>query len=313
MDKHLILVHGRSFKPQRDRLRALWFEAIEHGLERDNHRGALDRYGDTTKTFTYYGDISNNFLVSRAGSADRYNEVKDFQDRRSCLDRLKSYRAADFLDESGRRHYRALDGASAWKRRCANVLEPLDTIGLAEPLVHRYAADVSQYWNPDTEFGSSVRWRLTVPLRDALESGHDICLVAHSLGAVVSYDVMWKLSYYGEYKALRDRNVAVFITLGSPLGNKTVKRHLKGSRARGRRRYPTLIRGWTNLAAEDDYISHDMTLRDDYFGLVTAGVDIQDIRLYNLAVRHQRAHPHHGAGYLIHPLFIKTLANWLTT
>ncbi len=39
---------------------------------------------------------------------------------------------------------------------------------------------------------------------------------------------------------------------------------------------------------------------------------IRDHRIYNLALRHGKSNPHHGAGYLIHPQFINVLARWLT-
>ncbi|CDT46924.1 hypothetical protein VCR4J2_570015 [Vibrio coralliirubri] len=35
MAKKIIFIHGRAQKPDKDSLQALWYEAIEHGLERD--------------------------------------------------------------------------------------------------------------------------------------------------------------------------------------------------------------------------------------------------------------------------------------
>ena len=77
MAKHLILIHGRSFKPEKDDLEANWFDAIEHGLKRDNHTMALDVYSQMKKTFVYYGGITNDFL-SRTGKVyDMGADVKD--------------------------------------------------------------------------------------------------------------------------------------------------------------------------------------------------------------------------------------------
>ena len=76
-------------------------------------------------------------------------------------------------------------------------------------------------------FGSDLRARLTEPLQAAVEKGDDIMLIAHSLGTMISYDVLWKFSHYYEYRKLRENGRApminTFLTLGTPLGNKTVK------------------------------------------------------------------------------------------
>ncbi len=74
-----------------------------------------------------------------------------------------------------------------------------------------------------------------------------------------------------------------------------------------------LIHNWEKFAVEDDYISHDETLRDDYRKMERAGLvnSICDHRLYNLAVRDGKPNPHHGVGYLIHPRFIDVLGKWL--
>ena len=82
MAKHLILIHGRSFKPGKGDLAANWFGAIKHGLKRDNHNKALDVYSKITKTFVYYGGISNKIL-SRTGKV--YDMEVDVKDRGACL------------------------------------------------------------------------------------------------------------------------------------------------------------------------------------------------------------------------------------
>ena len=315
MAKHLFLIHGRSFKPARKTLEANWSEAIEHGLERDGHEDGLRSFRDLRRTFVYYGDISNAFLRN---IGEEYDEAADAADRAECLEGLKTYARNGFLGDEGERNYRNLPDADSLKEGLADVFGGLfDVVRLAEPLIRWYAKDVAHYWEPDAGFGSEIRWKLTEPLCDALLGGDDILLVAHSLGTMVSYDVLWKFSWYGEYRDLRSANPTPlsFVTLGSPLGNETVKRNLKGRNADGARRYPSLIRAWHNLAAEDDYISHEETLADDFRKMEREHKmePIDDRRLYNLAVRHGKSNPHHGAGYLIHPVFVDILAGWLET
>ena len=78
-------------------------------------------------------------------------------------------------------------------------------------------------------------------------------------------------------------------------------------------RYPALIRAWHNLAEEDDYVAHGQKLANDYRKMERehSMKRIVDRRLHSLAARHGKSNPHHGAGYLIHPVFTDVLAGWL--
>lgn len=318
MSKHLFLVHGRNFKPSEDALKRNWLEAIRHGLERDEHHESLTDYENMSPTFVYYGELSNSFLESEDNP---YDEEQDIADRNDCLEELKKYDRDAFLGEKGEERYLALGGASSVKETLADIFADIaHHCGVAAPLMRMVAEDVDHYWEPDTAFGSDVRWKLTEPLSKALENGDDILLVAHSLGTMISYDVLWKFSHYGEYKNLRDAvskgpnsKPVTLVTLGSPLANETVKKHLKGSAANGNRRYPTLVRKWENFAAWDDFISHDESIEDDYRKMKRGGAveSITDHRIYNLAVRNGTSNPHHGVGYLVHPKFIEILDDWL--
>ena len=141
-----------------------------------------------------------------------------------------------------------------------------------------------------------------------------ILVIAHSLGTMIAYDTFWKFSRTGEYRpGYTSKKIDLFITIGSPLGDETVKGQLKGMQARGKRRYPSNIRRWINIAAEDDYIAHDEDIADDFRKMTDWGLvdSIVDHRIYNLAVRNRKSNPHHGAGYLIHPVVADALASWL--
>lgn len=318
MMKHLMLIHGRSFKPAEARLKKLWFNAIKFGLQRDGYDNALNK--KIKKTFVYYGNISNDFLSASGNFNDQdkgsYDQEEDLLDRNECLENLKKYKRDDFLGDKGKNNYEKLESFAPAKEWLADTFGGfLESFGIAEHLIRTFAKDIEHYWSPDSAFGSDVRWKLTEPLESALIKGDDVFLVSHSLGTMIAYDVLWKFSHTGEYKELRKNGskLTTLVTLGSPLGNETVKRNLKGARAVGNCKFPTLIQHWENLAAEDDYISHDETLGDDYKKMKRAGLvnSIRDHRPYNLAVRNGKPNPHHGVGYLIHPEFIKLLGEWL--
>jgi hypothetical protein len=131
---------------------------------------------------------------------------------------------------------------------------------------------------------------------------------------MIAYDTFWKFCRTGEYRPhYTDKKIDLFVSLGCPLADETVKRKSYGANAEGERRYPCNIVRWVNVAAEDDFISHDGKVADDYrdmrkLGLITK---IQDEFMYNLAVRDNKSNPHHEGGYLIHPTVAATVADWL--
>ena len=330
MAKTVLLVHGRHYKPPEDVLRANWIEAIRHGLERDRPE-ALSALDEARLEMVYYGDVSNAFL-SKVGGIEPYNEARDIEDRRQCLDELKTRKRSHFSETT----YRRLPGANRWKEGLADVFAgPLALLGLSDRAVHFVAPDMGKYWDEATDFGSRVRAPMVRPMIEAFERNDDVCVISHSLGSLIAYDTFWKFSHMSEYNGsispdlnFAGKLVDLWVTIGSPLADETVKDRVKGAGNRDIRRYPTNVNRWVNLAAEDDYISHDQGVANDYTNMVTAHrsgsngrlrtrkTKIKDIRCYNLAVRgyawdDPASNPHHGAGYLLVPEMSKLLASWL--
>ncbi len=310
MDKQIILVHGRNFKPPKEHLLENWREALLAGVKRD-YPGRLDKVEAVDMKMAYYGTASNKFLRERG---KKYDESQDIANRAQVLRQLKKYDKEAFNKET----YNKLRGKTSRKELLADLFHgPLDFFNVADNIIGRVAPDVKHYWNDDSEFGSKSRWPLTKLLSDALTENKQVLLLSHSLGTMIAYDVLWKFSHYSEYRQLARKKVDLWRTLGSPLGNPTVMDNLKGSGAKRRRRYPTNITRWVNVAAEDDYISHDETVTDDFKKMISGGLvdSIVDHRIYNLAVRLDDngkpcSNPHHGAGYLIHPNVAKLVAGW---
>ena len=104
-----------------------------------------------------------------------------------------------------------------------------------------------------------------------------------------------------------------WVTLGSPLGDETAKRYLKGASLKGERRFPDNVKNWINVSAVDDYISHDNKVKDDFAGMLQgAKLELlEDRMMYNLAVRNGASNPHSSLGYLISPTVSEIVADWL--
>ena len=307
MAKTLLLIHGRSFKPDAADLRSLWYGAIRHGIKRDRPR-KIEAYNKVKKEFVYYGDISNRFLKS---GGKTYNKVNDLDSRKETYKKLKTYNKEGF----SKANYNDLPGQNALKEFLADVGSPLFSfIGLTEGLIAAVAPDMREYWD-SREFGSAIRQRMSAPLMRAMNRGDQIMVVSHSLGTIASWDTFWKFSRTGEYRLeFASKKIHRWITLGSPLGDSTVKRKLKGHDERGEFKYPSNVVRWDNVAAEDDFIAHDEDVANDFrnmedrYGLVKL---IRDHEIYNLAVRSGTSNPHHGVGYLMHPKVTKLIADWV--
>jgi len=307
MGKTILFVHGRSFKPEKTALRSNWLGAIEHGIERDR-KGKLAAFRKAKKEMVYYGDLSNAFLRL---TGQKYREEEDVESRTETLSALKGFGTNQFTKAA----YKKLPGKASYKEFLADVgAVTLGPLRLTEGLVSVVAADMRQYWNFDSEFGSNVRMTMVGPLKRAMDRGDKIMVVSHSLGTLIAYDTLWKFSRAGEYRPkYSNKKIDAWITLGSPLGDETVKRNLKGAGASGPRRYPGNIKRWENVSAEDDFISHDSKLSNDYKRMFKKGLvdKINDQKIYNLAVRRGASNPHHGTGYLIHPKVIKLITDWV--
>ncbi len=128
-------------------------------------------------------------------------------------------------------------------------------IGFFDPIfrlvVGRFASDVIDYL-----FGSP-KPTMQAPVRMALLEGPraDI-VVAHSLGTIITYDVLSE-------PALKDRRPKILVTLGCPLGIDNVQNRLRDGAGRPNP-IPAGITAWTNFADRFDPVAIEATLRDEF-------------------------------------------------
>ncbi len=307
-ERALIFVHGRDFKPAAGELLKIAVAAVSAGIERDCPE-MLVAFHSAAKRLAYYGDIANAWLREQGRY---YDEPLDLGDRRRALQELRTLQKRKHF---GMTRYERLPGKTAVAELAADVAASvLGPLGLARGLIGKVAADLKEYWNPRSTFAARIRERVRSEISGALDEGRQVMLVTHGTGCIVTWDVLWQLSHDPEhaprYRALK---IDQWLTLGAPLGDTTVRRHLLGAGARGRERYPANVLAWHNVSAEDDYLCHDHTLADDYREMLDLRVvsSIRDYHVYNLAVRYGRSNPHSSVGYLIHPRVAQVIADWL--
>ena len=306
--RSILVVHGRDFKPAEENLLDMVTAALRAGVERD-YPDSLGTYDSIQKAIAYYGDLTNALLK---GKGKHYDATLDLGDRSNALIALKSIEARKRI---GIRQYDCLPGKSAVPEFIADVFAPiLGICGMTLPLISSVSKDFREYLAGNSTYASQVRARVRGKLCEHLDRGDRLLLLTHGTGSVIAYDVLWQLShderFSGQYGA---RKVDAWVTMGSPLGDFHIRKHLLGHKQRGKHSYPTNVISWHNVSAEDDYTCHDHTLADDYSAMMKEHLvsAVTDYRIFNLAVRYGRSNPHSSVGYYIHPRTAKILCDWI--
>jgi hypothetical protein len=326
--KHIIFVHGRSIKPSASRKKKLINDALMHGLHNVSAEAAETiRTGAIKCSFAYYGDINNAIMASHdpdiaARLTARNNKAYG---QEPCLphqpfvDSLRRLLDIGTYDEAAYnkviRRYKDLRYLDDAARTFSTLLSVLTRSHANEFILQRSSADMGAYLMR-RKVGSEVRERLQDPLRRAINARDDICIISHSMGCVVAYDVLWKFSQMSEYKTLQRKNpnVSKWLTLGCPLGEAGVRANLYDAREHAGGRFPkAIVRQWVNITAHDDFIAHDATMADDFAEMLDYGyVDsITDKHMYNCWVHCNTSNPHKLYGYLANQVVAAEIADWI--
>ncbi|MEM9710220.1 MAG: hypothetical protein AAF871_15700 [Pseudomonadota bacterium] len=340
MAQRIIIIHGRSTKPAKRATANLLRDALLQGLDRvDRAKGTTSktrskaeriRSGKIKIDYVYYGDINNAILAKADKTTKAKLTDKDPDcDNAPCLPvgqlpaALDALAAIKRFDKRAYRKvlkentdFRFIDDAA---RAVSTLASILSASRFNEYVIKTGTADMGAYLMTRA-VGSEIRERLQNPLKRALKRGDDVCLITHSMGCMVAYDVLWKFSRMSEYRDVRDNGnrVARWITLGCPLGEAGVKANLYDANERNYRggtdKHPKgIIRRWVNFAAQDDFISHDASMKDDYRAMTRYKFidSISDYRLYNCFAQEGRSNPHKFFGYLVHPGVANVVAEWM--
>jgi pimeloyl-ACP methyl ester carboxylesterase len=153
--------------------------------------------------------------------------------------------------------------------------------------------------------GSRTRAGLVELLADTWSADRRLVIVGHSLGSVIAYDTLWELSAYSPLR------VALFVTIGSPLGTRFVRRLVRGADKSGSSRFPSNMERWTNIAAKGELTALYPRLRNVYGAMLELGMlsSFEDhVDIYNHFVGASGLNVHSEYGYLIQREFAEALA-----
>jgi hypothetical protein len=304
----LLLVHGRGFKPSQEAWLDLSLQSMRAGIVRD-YPDCVSAFDVLDKYHAYYGDLTNTLLQECGG---QYDEQIDIGDRQNVLAEL---RKIDVRKRFGIRQYDRLPGKSALPEFVVDIGAPLlGAFGLTMPILKAMAKDFAAYLQNELEYAEQVRCRVRDRIIELFEKGDRILLISHGTGSAIVYDVLWQLSHQREYKSRFEGNkVDTWVTLGSPLGDRNIRKYLYGAKEKLAARFPNNVISWQNVSAEDDFTCHDNTLADDFKKMMDHHVvsAVHDYQVFNLAVRYGKSNPHSSIGYYIHPRVAKIISDWI--
>lgn len=303
----IIGVHGLATKPPARLLAEQWSRCLFENLRR-----CAPKVADTTDFAAFH---ENHFrMVYWANEIpDHLEDDEDwcFLVEQSLDQYLATWREAPVHVPKG--------GLSQLGRKL--LMGTVDVLSRALTIKDRVVEsrfDEIRLYRQDQFIAQNVRRLLEAELRAAWAAGKQVILLTHSMGSFVAYDVLWELSHRTPKQNPPPGRVALFVTLGSPLADSTIRDTLLGNRYERAsvRHYPTLVDAWHNYSAAGDVVCHDSTLGDDFHvemqalgALPSSAYAARDyVNLYN-AFKEPSGHvnPHSIYGYLLQP----KLGTWL--
>jgi hypothetical protein len=167
-------------------------------------------------------------------------------------------------------------------------------------------ADSERYFRNDQGVADRIRGLLRAELERSWAAGERVLLMAHSFGSVIAWDTLWGLQE-------RTGPVDLFLTMGSPLGTRYIRRQLMGAGATGAARYPRGIRRWQNLCAIGGLTALGRQFAEDFaemrrLGLVEEITDRTD--LVNPFRGAEGLNVHRCYGYFVNAATGEAIAGW---
>lgn len=236
---------------------------------------------------------------------DFYTEHRDFELDRAAIDAVIQQPHASDRDVAEASSF--LRRATRWIYNLGDWL-PFLIPHLATERMEMHLRDVRRYEKNSNGIADHVRRMLKIALLAAQKGKHPVLLIGHSMGSVIAWDALWELSHV-EDKGI---DLDLWLTMGSPLGQRFMQRRIRGYEKKGTARYPNNIRRWKNLAAVGDLTAIDPTLANDFGEMVTLGlVDVIDDELvFNSFRLEGELNVHAEYGYLANEKTALTIARW---
>lgn len=290
----ILYVPGLLPKPEAAIHRHELFRCLHEGVRRIDPECA-DALGDGSQVFDIVG-----------WTYDFYGEHRDVALDQAAIDSLLEKPEASVADRE--------EAGSFRRRMIRSVYRAVDRIPFlipyfADEKLELHLRDLRRYVGNEFDVADIVRRMLKMPLRAAAQAGRPILLIGHSMGSVIAYDTLWQLS------RVKKENVAVdlFLTMGSPLGERYIQHRLLDHSATAADRYPDNIGQWINIAAVGELTAIDSTLANDFAPMLHKGLvkSIEDHAVYNWFRLAGVLNVHAEYGYLLNEVTASVVCKWL--
>ena len=283
--KTVIYVHGIGNKPTQEVLRCQWDKALFGRGMGERTRLAYwvnrDRYptpepgtcGDRDQGPTI--NQAEQRVLSALGVAPSRHDLGELADALadSPAESAMLHKMLDELEAKGTAQRGP--GARGLLGKINEILLKLISAALLQ--------DVHDFF-----FDKQRREAMERSLRERMESGGGpFVIVAHSQGSLIAYEVLRKLDP-AKY------DVALFVTVGSPLGLPSIRSMFKQSLKKKKLPFPPCVRHWYNVADRQDPVALDGNLTDD---IESPGQRFSNLQGTDINTDSPR-NPHSGSGYL---------------
>ncbi|MFF5722298.1 hypothetical protein [[Kitasatospora] papulosa] len=232
----IVGVHGIGWSwRSREEMHETWHGALSTGLRNIRYPDV----GAVTFEAAFYGHLYNGGTGKSGGDA-LYTaaDVADGFEYELLEAMARNADPAAFDEGSAEPASKGLvvRGAQA----CLDILERTPCLGgMTASVLIRQIKQVHRYFeNP--ALGQEIRGELETAIQEDTQ-----VVLAHSLGSVAAYEVLWNLE---------DVRIDTLVTMGSPLGLKSIRRRLARSADTEPGRPPS-VRRWVNVAAEQDVVA----------------------------------------------------------
>lgn len=278
--RELVLVHGRAQQGKDSlALKKEWLETLGEGLAKSNLTLPIE---EPAVRFPFYGDTLDALMdgASEDEAADVVvrGDTADAEQKEFICSLMEEIRERAGITEDNMREVADSDvvdrGPLNWEW-VQGILKAIDrhVPGGSGASVALFTNDVYQYLgNP------GVRDAIDTGVKKAFTPGVPTVVVGHSLGAIVSYNVLRR---DGDSEGW---NVPLYVTVGAPLAVTAIKKSLSPIR------HPTCAKSWFNAMDERDVVA--------LYPLDASNFDVDPAIENKTDVRNDTANRHGIRGYL---------------
>jgi hypothetical protein len=302
MSKVIIGIHGLGNKPRQELLTDWWKLSILEGLKKIDSNVKLPEF-----EMVYWADVLYDEPLQYA--------ISDVKDPYYLDEKYIPASEETSLEEHPYRMKFIKYIGQKLNGLLLNEDMTLNYSTITDAIVSKYFRDLAIYYNvprngeqnSDSKAKDKIRERLVKVIKKYKRK--DIFLIAHSMGSIISYDVLNFI--------LPEVKIKTLATIGSPLGLPVVVSRIAGEQklklngSSVLTTPPGVINNWYNFSDVLDNVAFNFQLADD-FSENERGIRPIDYIVTNNYSYNGNPNPHKSFGYLRTPEFAKTVYEFIT-